>query len=516
MPEISLSSDPLAAADSFILARFVRLTPLGRSIERVMRTAAPNHLLTLLLIWSWAGIAGIGSLDAQMPVYETFDSDELNCDELNCDGLNCDDLGGDDLLYRSVVAAACPADSCDDDPIAEPFVMDFIAEYDNGFRIRPICESQSPYDLKINGWIQFRHSGFSSRIGEFTDSAGTTRNVNDRNVFGVERGRLIFSGHAVDPRLSYFIQIGGNSDGENEMELRDYYAGWDFSENLTLQFGRTKVPGSRLWLNSPTHSRLSSMPLATQFFRPGRTEGVRLVADAGPFGQLLAMIGNNFRTVSSAESTTDDKFTYSVGHNYQPLGDFGVGLIDFESHQNLRLRFGQTYTFSPQNDTSIGNPDDNEDFIRLADGTILNDPDALTRGATVAFFDISLYTVDFAAKYRGWSFDAEGYYRVFTNLQSSSALPRRRIEQTGYVVQGGRFLVPKKWDVNVRHAEARDDFGSGGESAIGTNWYPTSDLNLKVSFDVADVRDSPVNSSSSDLRVGDDGVLFRSQLQAEF
>ena len=39
---------------------------------------------------------------------------------------------------------------------------------------------------------------------------------------------------------------------------------------------------------------------------------------------------------------------------------------------------------------------------------------------------------------------------------------------------------------------------------------------MKVSFDVTVLDGSPLNNNSSDILVGDDGVLFRTQFQAEF
>ena len=39
---------------------------------------------------------------------------------------------------------------------------------------------------------------------------------------------------------------------------------------------------------------------------------------------------------------------------------------------------------------------------------------------------------------------------------------------------------------------------------------------MKVSFDVTSLDDSPLQIRASDILVGDDGVLFRTQFQAEF
>ena len=392
----------------------------------------------------------------------------------------------------------------------------YYADYDNGFRIRPFDPQTDVFDLKINGWIQFRHGGYSSNVDTFTDATGTTRLVEDRNAFEVERGRLIFSGHAVDRRLSYFLQFDGDTDGENQIDLLDYHLQWQTDDWGQFRLGRQKLPGSRSWLISPLDTRLTSRSLATNFFRPGRTAGVQYSVDAGWLGNVTGLIGNNFRTVNVPGGATDDKFTYTLGHVYEPLGDFGSKLIDFGSSDGLKIRFGQTYTFAPQNDARLEEPDDDEDFIRLADGTRLNDPSALVSGVTVASFDVSLYTIDFAAKYRGWSMDTEGYFRRLGNLASDGQLPVTEVDQLGFYVQTGVFLVDRRWDVNVRFAEAHDSFGTGNEMAIGTNWFPTADERLRVTFDVAEIDSSPVTATAANILVGDDGTVFRSQLEAQF
>ena len=51
----------------------------------------------------------------------------------------------------------------------------FYADYDGGFRIRPFDPERSPFELKINGWIQFRHHGFARDAESWTDDSGVTR-----------------------------------------------------------------------------------------------------------------------------------------------------------------------------------------------------------------------------------------------------------------------------------------------------------------------------------------------------
>jgi hypothetical protein len=59
-------------------------------------------------------------------------------------------------------------------------------------------------------------------------------------------------------------------------------------------------------------------------------------------------------------------------------------------------------------------------------------------------------------------------------------------------------------------------FGDASEYAAGFNWYPLDTSDLKISFDVTTLDGSPLQSTSSNILVGDDGMLYRTQVQAEF
>jgi len=78
-----------------------------------------------------------------------------------------------------------------------------------------IAPDEAPYSLRIRNQNMFRYDGFSRAEPSWTDSAGTTIPINNSNYFGIPRGRLIFSGNALLPRLSYLLNIDYNSVTNN-------------------------------------------------------------------------------------------------------------------------------------------------------------------------------------------------------------------------------------------------------------------------------------------------------------
>ena len=77
-------------------------------------------------------------------------------------------------------------------------------------------------------------------------------------------------------------------------------------------------------------------------------------------------------------------------------------------------------------------------------------------------------------------------------------------------------MIPKKLDVNARYSEVQGLFGNSSEYAAGVNWYPLDNSKVKVSFDVTVTDGSPLQNTATDILVGDDGTLFRTQFQAEY
>lgn len=90
--------------------------------------------------------------------------------------------------------------------------LNYYVDYDRGFVVRPFDPDLHLFNLKANGWIQFRHHAFDRDVVSWTDNAGVTRPVRSRSAFDIERARLNLSGNFIDERLSYFLQLDPCND----------------------------------------------------------------------------------------------------------------------------------------------------------------------------------------------------------------------------------------------------------------------------------------------------------------
>ncbi|REJ70736.1 MAG: porin [Planctomycetota bacterium] len=417
-------------------------------------------------------------------------------------------------LYRVPVVTDEPWCGCGDDVPPSLRKLNFYLDYDRGLVIRPVNPHTHPFELKFNACIQFRHTGFARDVDTFTDNAGQTFEVDNRNVFEIERGRLVFSGYAVDPRLTYFLQLDGDTDGGHGVDFFDYWWAWQFTDDFRLQFGKRKVPASRQWILTARNTRFVDRPMANDFFRPDRTVGIFGIGNMGELSRYEFMIGNGFNTTNLPNSRTDDQFAFAYSQYYDPLGDYGPQIVDWDDTPEPLVRIGHSFVYAPTAEDALGTPQGEADFLRLTDGTVLSDTGALAPGVTVSSFDLYYYSLDAAVKYRGFSLNAEFFARWIQEIDADGPIPVADLFQRGYYVEGGYFLVPRKLDVNFRYSQIDGLFGNSSEYAAGANWFPLETYNLKLSIDATVLDGSPLNNTGSNVLLGDDGLLIRTQVQA--
>ena len=420
------------------------------------------------------------------------------------------------VVQRLPLVAEVPRPSEKSSGPVEYLPLRFYPDYDSGFIIRAFDPERHPFELKTNAWIQFRHHGFARDVESWTDNAGLTRPIRNRNAWDIERARLTFGGYALDQRLTYFLQLDGDTDGRHTVDFFDYWWAWKLGDRLRVQMGKRKVSASRQWLLGARRTRFVDRPMANDFFRPDRTIGVWLTGRTHDALHYEFMVGNGYQTSNVPNAMTDDKFTFATTIYWDPWGSFGGQIVDYDYSCTPLVRFGHSFVYSPVSDDQLGQPLGESDFLRLTDGTLLGQVGALAPGVTVSNFDIYFYGLDMAAKWRGWSFNTEVFVRWIEDIRGDGALAINDLLQRGFYVEGGRFLIPQKLDVNLRYSQVSGVFDNSSEYAGGVNWYPLDTHKMKCSFDVTVLDGSPLNNTTSDILVGDDGMLFRTQFQAEF
>lgn len=403
------------------------------------------------------------------------------------------------------------------DPAAKPAASGFEMKYDKGYVMRS-TDPSSPFELRINGRMQFRYTGFAPDIDTYenleTAATGTPVDVKALSEVEIERGRLEFRGTWIDPKMHWFINLDADTDDAHAVIFHDFWFNYEFSKAFDLYVGKAFVPGSRDWLNGSTRTHFADRSMATTYFRTDRTLGVWAIGE--PVGGVWyrAMIGNGLSTSDLLPDQVNNKPAYSASVWFEPMAKYGSGYADMEEHKELAAQMGASISYGQQGGvTSTGASVGETRFLRLSDGSRLT-------SLGVDAFDESLMAVDAAFKYRGLSLHGEVFHRCLTDLTPLGAPPASypdgSVTDTGGYVEAGAFLISKTLEPVVRYSTIHGKWKDSHEYAVGLNWYVDQTHNNKFTMDVTWLDGSPVSNSGSGYRVGDDGIGARLQWQIAF
>lgn len=391
------------------------------------------------------------------------------------------------------------------------------AVYDKGFVLRPVDADQTPFEMKINSWLQLRHS--------LLDSDGPTPDQNDMEF---ERARLLFSGFALKKDLEYFIQIDADDNQTQRLDLLDYYLSYDVGHDqfgldagtIGVRTGRWKIPFNRSRYTSGLNLQFADRSLAGVFFDIDRSVGVSLYGEAdapvAPVNWEVALI-NGIRTNGLRPNRVGD-LDRNLGVSGRVFSDvLGKWGSDYESdlawHEELAVRLGAGFAFSRE-DITEGPAEASGQRVTDSGATLTS---ILPMGASA--YDVTLFALSADFRYQGWSLSTEYYFRSLSDF-SGAAVPD--LFDHGFLLQGGYFVIPEKLEAFTRWSRIVGDSGSLGASdqsadevAGGVAWW-IKGRNLKLLFDVTHVNSSPVNDSAVGFQPGDDGMLYRTQLQVSF
>ena len=392
------------------------------------------------------------------------------------------------------------------------------ATYDNGFAILPNDPARSPFSLKIRNQNMFRYDGFSRAEQSWTDSAGNVYAINNSNYFGIPRGRLIFSGNALAPDVSYLLNIDYNTVTSQPIGFRAFWLSYRVSDALQFYVGQSKVPGSREWIESafaPLQS--ADRTMATTFFRPSLSQGIWAIGEPLEGLHYHAMMSNGFNTLNLQPEALNNRFAWSGSTWWEPWGDFGRGYSDLQHHEEAAVRLGASYTYALGSGNQSASDAVENSPIRLSDGTVITTPNALGPNVTLTSYDVSLAAIDWAWKYRGVGLSSEIYFQDLLGLQGTGPLPIASTAAFGGFIKGGVFVVPQETEIYARSSYVTGAYGSGYELGGGFNRFflPGKD-SLFFTCDAAWLENSPAGQNRTGFVAGQTGLLVRAQIVAVF
>lgn len=373
-------------------------------------------------------------------------------------------------------------------------------------------------DFGLN-WTVFsyvRYLNSQALDDEYTDSFGRTFEIDKRNDIQLNKVNLSFKGFMFDPKFRYlfYVWTANTSQGDPAQVVVAGNIGYRFAKAFNLHGGIGALPTTRSTNNTfPNWLKNDHRGIADEYFRGSYTTGVWATGEILTGLHYSAMIGNNLSQLGVNAAQLDGKFnTLSGALWWMPTtGEYGAanGFGDYEGHDEPATLFGVHYTRSTEN--AQGQPG-TEGFensqIRLSDGTRVFSEDPFLVGSNVSDVDYQMFAVNGGVKYRGFSFDAEAYFRTLDNFVTTGPIPFDRITDHGFQVQGSYMLLPQQLQVFGQYSKIFGDNGDPYDVSTGVWWYPFARRELRVNAQGLYLKDSPVGYSSVPFAVGGNGWVF--------
>ncbi len=386
---------------------------------------------------------------------------------------------------------------------------------------------------------------FPELLGVFGDYRAN-RSEDFASQFNLRRARLMFLGHLINPDFKYFVQIGfetaENAQTPGSANLLDYYFLSTHVPLFNVQAGQYKVFFNRAQINNTASMQFAERaPVQDAFSASGlnrRDIGITIMNDdeVYPVNYYLGVFNgagplfNRYGTFNSEEPTPNcpggqtggnpfpspascnqanqrnvnanfrneiDKLMYAGRLQWNIMGRPGYGEGDLVYSETPQLAVGGGLAYNPGINTSTDNA-----FIGidLANLNFRRQLATFGNGRQLGWGTVNYttYAFDGVYKYRGFSLQGEWYFknieRTFKGapcLQTAgtggpcTAFASGLLgNATGWYVQSGYYLIPRKLEVAARYSYWDPDTHASSDLIkqvdASLNWFPFGTYDYQV------------------------------------
>jgi hypothetical protein len=358
----------------------------------------------------------------------------------------------------------------------------------------------------------------------YTDYFGNTHVVQIREDVQLNKVFFPFSGWFLTPKFRYYLYIWSQNpaQGEGAQVVAAGNLSYTFNRFLTLGGGITSLPGVRstegqfpYWLG--VDDRLT----ADEFFRPSYTEGFWAKGEIVSNLKYMAMAATSLSILGVSASQLDQGLnTQSFSLAWLPTtGEFGLyGTFgDYDDHEFVATRLGAHWTHSREDkQTQPGTNSIENTQIRLTDGNIIFTPELFGPGIIVERVTYQMTSVDAGIKYKGFSLEAEYYWRRLSNFTGPNTGGIEPIEDHGYQVQSSAMVIPRRFQVYLSGSQIFGQYGDASEVRAGMNFYFLKERGLRLNGEWIRLYKCPVGYNAVPYPVGGNGNLFHINAEMNF
>ena len=358
----------------------------------------------------------------------------------------------------------------------------------------------------------------------YTNFFGTTLPVQQRQDVQLNKVFIPFSGWFLTPKMRYYLYVWSSnaSQGDAAQVVAAGNLSYVFNRYLTVGGGITSLPSVRSTEGQfPYWLTVDNRIISDEFFRGSYTSGLWVRGQFAAGANYMAMVGNNLSTLGVSAAQIDNKLnTVSVMTNWLPTtkefglyGTFG----DYDYHEKVATRLGVHYTYSQEDRQEQPNTNAIENSqIRLTDGSIIFTPELFGPGINVERVTYKMSSVDGGIKYKGFSVEAEYYWRWLSDFQGTNVGGIADINDHGFQLQTSAMIVKNTLQVYVSGGGIYGFYGDASEVRAGVNWYFLNQRGLRLNAEWIHLDHSPVGYTAVPYPVGGNGNVFDVNVELNF
>lgn len=367
-------------------------------------------------------------------------------------------------------------------------------------KLRLLTRMRYNYHTYNDAWSAV---GDGNNAPDFTTTLIPNR-VGDASAgsFGLRTLRLQFMGHAFHPDVRYHLTLTGDVRENNfsgaatagtVQVLNAYVAAWHFP------FAILRVGQQEVWFNRENISTMATLSfverslIVENFTASGvnlRDFGVTLLSDENKytfnyaFGIFNGTGVNNDRLAipltgaSSGSRQNANELMYVARLLWNISGRPGYGEGDILYSRVPQVALAVVYAVNPGLNLLTPTVQLRNQLLTSGNGRLLG----------AGYVDFRTAGVDIIAKYRGWAFQAEGYYR---EQDVRGGGDPKVGSATGWYVMVSKYVIPRHLEVAARYGMIDPNTKVGQdlikEASVGVTYSFDGTYNHRVLFDYTNI-----------------------------
>ena len=364
--------------------------------------------------------------------------------------------------------------------------------------------------LNISFYGLFRYINQLPDSMLFRDHLGQLRDVKERNDINWHRSMVWLTGFFYTPKFRYNITLWSLPTSQQTLIFGNM--AYEVGRALTLRVGILPNLTARSLQGSWPYWAGSDRQMGEEFFRGGFASGIAASGELFPRFYYTVSLNTNISQLGVTANDDARNMANSISWAWLPTtGEFGPrgGFNDLEHHTRVATRFGMSagHAREPRGADIDAPPNTNQ--IRLSDGIVPFETNALAIGATVLKLTYNEVAADAGVKYKGFYFQTEWYWRELSDFLSDFPVPENAIVDRGFFAQTSYMVVPKRLDAHIVGSYIWDDFDRRPwELGGGANYYPSGTRSWRLNLHLLHVHKSPASSIFGYYTAGQTGTIF--------